>query len=89
MKDLHNECFLQLLFVWHAAELSIRAVPVRDCSETLEVTLPPETWALSFTTDSTGTLSIPLLNTSIICCIHKAFFNKASCETNLLSICPV
>lgn len=51
--------------------------------------LPPETWALSLTTDYTGTLSIPLLNAPIICCIHKPFFNKPSCETNLLSICPV
>lgn len=36
--------------------------------------LPPETWALSFTTDHTGTLSIPLLDAPIIGCVHKAFF---------------
>lgn len=35
---------------------------------------PPETWALSLTTDHTGTLSIPLLDAPIIRCVHKAFF---------------
>jgi len=45
---------------------------VQDCA--LEVTLPPETRTLSPTTDHTGTLSIPLLDASIIRCIHRFFF---------------
>lgn len=61
--------------------------PVRDCTVALGVTLhilPPEIWTLSLSTDYTGTLSIPLPDASIICCIHKTFFFFINCHAKLI-----
>lgn len=97
-----NFLFLCFLFVWRAAELQscrafgLRPPPMRDCTVALEVTLhipppsPPETWAPSLTYQPHWNLIHPSAR-----CINNPlytqgfFFNKPSCETNLLSICPV
>lgn len=72
-KILHNVIFSCMYLSGMLQSSAARASLLHDYTVTLHILSSPRDLD-SFTTDHTGTLSIPLIDASIICCIHKTFF---------------